>query len=82
MEKALGKVSYDLTDNVKNNRIFARSLFIVKDVKKGDAVTPDNVRSIRPGYGMNPKYYCEIIGKRFRENISKGTPLEWWHIEK
>ena len=77
VEKALGKVTYELTDKVKNNRIFARSLFIVKDVKKGETVAPENVRSIRPGYGMHPKYYKEVLGKRFASDYERGTPLEW-----
>ena len=73
----LGNVSYDLTEKKKNSRIYARSLFVVKDVKKGDSVTPENVRSIRPGYGMNPKHYYEIMGRTFLTDVRKGTPLAW-----
>ena len=73
----LGNVNYDLTEKKKNSRVFARSLFVVKDVKKGDTVTSENVRSIRPGYGMNPKYYHEIMGRTFLADVQKGTPLSW-----
>jgi len=81
VEKALGKVSYELTDKIKKNRIFARSLFVVEDVKAGEIINEKNVRSIRPGYGMHPKYYNEIHGKRFRKDFKKGTPLSWEMIE-
>jgi pseudaminic acid synthase len=76
-EKLLGKVSYEISDKVKKNRKFARSLFIVNDVVFGDIITYENVRSIRPGYGMHPKYLKEIIGKKFNKNIEKGTPMNW-----
>lgn len=75
-EKLLGKVSYEISEKVQKNRKFARSLFIVKNIKAGDIVTEDNVRSIRPGYGMHPKYYQEVLGKKFIRDINKGTPLE------
>ncbi len=75
-EKALGKVSYELTENEKNSKIFRRSLFVVKDMKKGDLFTEDNVRSIRPGYGMHPRYFKEVIGKKAKTDLSKGTPLK------
>jgi len=74
-EKLLGKVSYEISEKVKNNRKFARSLFVVEDVKEGDVITEKNVRSIRPGYGMHPKYYSEILGNFFLQDIKKGTPL-------
>ena len=74
-EKLLGKVSYEISEIVKNNRKFARSLFVVEDVKQGDIITQKNVRSIRPGYGLHPKYYKEVLGKKFVNNSVKGTPL-------
>lgn len=74
-EKLLGKVSYEISEKVKNNRKFARSLFIVNDVKAGDVITKENVRSIRPGYGLHPKYYNEILGKKVNTDLDKGTPL-------
>jgi len=81
VEKALGKVSYEATPSVEKSKIFARSLFIIKNVKAGEIITEENVKSIRPGYGLHPKYYIEIIGKRFRRDLEKGTPLKWEYIE-
>ncbi len=80
-EKALGKISYELTERQKKARKFSRSLFVVKDVKAGEVVTEENVRSIRPGYGLHPRYLKEIIGKRFRKDLPKGTPLTWEHLD-
>ncbi|WP_318343166.1 pseudaminic acid synthase [Flagellimonas baculiformis] len=74
-ETMMGKVDYELTEKKKKSREFSRSLFVVKDVKKGEIVDKNNVRSIRPGYGMHPKHYEEILGKVFAKNIEKGTPL-------
>lgn len=76
-EKALGKVNYELSEKVKKNKIFARSLFVVKDMKAGELFTEKNIRSIRPGNGLSPKYLCEILGKQAKENIVAGTPLSW-----
>jgi len=81
IEKALGKVSYDLSDRIKRSREFARSLFVVEDVKAGEIFTEKKVRSIRPGHGLHPKYLKDVIGKRARRNIPKGTPLYWDLIE-
>lgn len=80
-EKLLGKVSYDVPKKVKTNRKFARSLFVVDNVKIGELITKDNVRSIRPGNGLHPKYYKEILGKKFNENVSRGEPLTLKMIE-
>ena len=77
VEKALGTISYELTPKAKNSKIFSRSLFIVKDVKKGEIISEKNVRSIRPGNGLHPKYYHNILGKIFRKDCEKGTPLNW-----
>ena len=74
-EKMLGKVDYELTEKKLKSREFSRSLFIVEDVKAGDVLTPDNVRSIRPGYGLHPKHYGEVLGKTFMQDAIKGTPL-------
>ena len=81
VEKALGKVSYELSEKVHQNMVFGRSLFVVKDVKRGDNISPENIRSIRPGYGLHPKYYNELMGKRFKTTIERGTPLDWELIE-
>ena len=74
-EKLLGSISYDLSEKVIKNRKFAKSLFVTEDVKKGDTITKENIRSIRPGYGLHPKYYSEILNKEFSADIERGTPL-------
>ncbi|KAB0287451.1 pseudaminic acid synthase [Vibrio fortis] len=73
--QALGQVNYDRTEAEKGNVKFRRSLYVVKDIKAGQKVTPENVRSIRPGFGLAPKYYDEIMGKEVKEDISRGTPV-------
>lgn len=80
VEKALGSVTYELTEKVKANRMFARSLFVVADVQAGEILTEDNVRSIRPGYGMAPKFLDQILGKKAVQNVERGTPLKKEHI--
>ena len=75
-EKATGKISYQLTDKMKSGREFSRSLYITTDVKKGDFLTEQNVRSVRPGFGMHPKYYNEVLGKKFNNDFDKGTALK------
>jgi pseudaminic acid synthase len=75
-EQAVGVVDYRLTAKQKSGREFSRSLYIVEDVKAGELVTERNVRSIRPGYGLHPKYYNEVLGKTFKANLmTKGTRL-------
>lgn len=76
-EKAIGDVSYAITQKQSSNRIFRRSLFVVKDMQKGDIFTSENVRSIRPANGLQPKYLNDIIGKKARKAINRGTPLDW-----
>ncbi|WP_242120102.1 pseudaminic acid synthase [Aestuariivivens sediminicola] len=80
-EKLLGSVSYKLSEKVKKNRKFSRSLFIVKNVKEGELVTKENMRSIRPGYGLHPKYYNKILGKKFIMDVHRGEPLSLNMIE-
>jgi len=76
VEKALGGVSYDLTEKMKKSRELSRSLFVVKDMKAGEVFTEENLRSIRPGYGLHPKYLKDILGKQAKVDIIKGTPLK------
>lgn len=76
-EKALGIVDYSICEHEKASKVFRRSLFVIKDMNKGDFFTEDNIRSIRPGYGISPKYIQTILGKRASKDIKKGTPLLW-----
>jgi pseudaminic acid synthase len=77
MEKALGVVTYDLTEKQKKSREHSRSLFVVKDIKTGELFTKENIRSIRPGFGMETRYIKEVIDKTASSDIAKGTPLKW-----
>jgi pseudaminic acid synthase len=81
-EKALGKVQYEVTVCEKKSRIFRRSLFAVKKIKKGETLTADNVRSIRPGHGLKPKYTDAVIGSVASRDIDPGTPISWNLIRK
>lgn len=75
VEKALGGVTYEITEKQRENRVFRRSLFVVKDVKKGDIFSSDNVRSIRPGHGMHTRYFDRVCGMKALQDVKKGTPL-------
>ncbi|MCR5701993.1 MAG: pseudaminic acid synthase [Lachnospiraceae bacterium] len=81
LEKALGKGTFELTQKQENERGAGRSLYVVADVKAGEVFTEDNVRSIRPGRGMHPMYYDDILGKKARKDLKKGEPLSWNVIE-
>ena len=81
LEKALGQVTYELTEKQRNSREHSRSLFVVKDVKKGEVFTEKNVRSIRPGFGLETKYIGDVLGKKARYDVEKGMPLEWGMVE-
>jgi pseudaminic acid synthase len=71
-EKTLGEVNYDVSDQDKLRR---RSLFVVKDIKRGEPFTNENIRSVRPGHGLSPKYLPQILGTKANLEIKKGTPL-------
>lgn len=71
-EQAVGEVSYELTEKQKVGKNFARSLYVVQDIDKGDIISEENVRSIRPGYGMHPKYLKSIIGKPAKQSYKRG----------
>ncbi len=79
-EKALGEVSYHLDEKANASKELGRSLFVVKDIQKGEELTPENIRSIRPGYGISPKYYYEVMGKKAKKELKRGTPLSWEDI--
>lgn len=81
VEKAVGKVSYEVSDKEKESRVFRRSIFVIKNIKKGETFTKDNIRVIRPAYGIEPKYYEYVIGKKATEDIEKAEPLTWSLVE-
>jgi pseudaminic acid synthase len=76
-EKALGSVTYDLSEKAQKSRERSRSLFVVLDLDRGALITQENIRSIRPGFGIHPKHIKAVLGKRVNRDVSKGTPLTW-----
>lgn len=76
-EKLVGNVNYSLDSKALKNRAFSRSLFVSNNIRSGEILTPENIKSVRPGYGLSPKYYNDLLGKSARKHISKGTPLNW-----
>ncbi|MDD1664204.1 MAG: pseudaminic acid synthase [Methanomicrobiales archaeon] len=81
-EQALGTVSYTITEHEAANRAFRRSLFVVEDMRKGQAVTRQNVRSIRPGNGLPPKFLPQVLGMRVSRDVKRGEPLNWSLLEE
>ena len=79
-EKALGTVNYKLTDKEKQSVVFRRSLFVVKDMQQGEMVNRENVRSIRPGYGLHTRHFQAICNKTAKHALKAGTPLTWEHV--
>lgn len=80
-EKAIGVVEYNLTEKQAKGKDFSRSLYVVKDVEPGDVIREDNIRSIRPGFGLHPKYYNDIIGKKYKVRLEKGDRFDLNAIE-
>lgn len=74
-EKSIGRVSYGSSNQERDNIIFRRSIFCVKDIKKGEVLTEQNIRIIRPGYGVAPKFYKNVLGQTALRDIERGTPL-------
>lgn len=81
VEMALGQASYGVTESEKKSLVFRRSLFAVKNVKAGETFSEENVRSIRPGQGLAPKFLKDVMGKHAKGDIPRGTPLQWDHID-
>lgn len=74
-EKSIGKVDYSLTEKKLKSREFSRSLYFSSDIKEGGILTEENIKSVRPGYGLHPKYYSEILGKKVTKNVEKGDRI-------
>ncbi len=79
-EKAIGVVDYNLTEKQAKGRDFSRSLYIAEDIESGELFTEKNLRSVRPGFGLHPKYYHQLIGKKASGDITKGTPMRLDYI--
>jgi len=77
IEKSIGVANYICDKRESKNIIFRKSLFVVKDIKKGEKLNKKNVKSIRPGHGLPPKYYKNILEKTVKKDLKKGTPLSW-----
>ena len=75
--QALGKITYGPTEKEQKSLTFRRSLYIVRDMKKGDKFTKENLRAIRPGLGLPPKYHDTLMGKHVKRDVKKGTPIQW-----
>ncbi len=75
VERARGRVQYGPMEQERDSIVFRRSLFAVEDIRAGEKLTKDNIRVIRPGYGMKPKYYADVLGKIAAQDIGRGTPL-------
>lgn len=80
-EKAIGKVDYTLTEKQQAGKNFSRSLYVVKDIKAGEVITKENVRSIRPGFGLHPKHLKDVLGKTVSMNLEKGTRFNLEYIK-
>jgi pseudaminic acid synthase len=76
-EKALGEIHFGVSEREDRSRVFRRSLFVVRDLKKGEKFTGENVRSIRPGHGLHTRHLAEVLGKAAAQDIDRGTPLRW-----
>lgn len=81
VEKSLGKVYYGLSEEERKIRAFRRSLFVFKDIKKGEIFTEDNVKSVRPAAGISPKHLKAVLGRKATRDIKKGIPLSWDMVE-
>jgi pseudaminic acid synthase len=81
-ESAIGIVDYKLTAKQQKGKDFSRSLYVVQDIEKDELITEYNVRSIRPGFGLHPKHYKSILGKKVNKKLERGDRLSFEHIEK
>ena len=75
--QSLGRIQYGPSEREKDSLKYRRSLYIAQDMKQGDTLTPDNLRIIRPGFGLEPKYYKSLLGKSVKRDVDRGTPVSW-----
>ena len=81
IEAAIGQATYELTEKQAEGRKLGRSLFIAEDIRKGEALTDKNIRSVRPGAGLAPKHYVDVLGRKAVCDLTKGMPLSWEMIK-
>ena len=79
--QSLGRVTYGPSESEKKSLVFRRSIYVAQDLRAGDALTRENIRCVRPGLGLAPKYYELLLGRRIKQNVDKGTPLSWQLVE-
>ena len=75
--QSLGKIKYGTSDVEKKSLTFRRSLYIAEDMNKGEVLTEKNLRIVRPGLGLPPKYYDIILGRKVNKSVKKGTTVDW-----
>jgi N-acetylneuraminate synthase len=75
--QALGQIQYGFTDAEKKSLMFRRSLYVAKDMKAGEVFTPENLKAVRPGLGLPPKYYDVLVGQAVKQDIQRGKPVTW-----
>ncbi|MBT6438658.1 MAG: pseudaminic acid synthase, partial [Flavobacteriales bacterium] len=75
--QSLGQVSYGVSESEKKSLVFRRSLYVAENIKSGSKFTSENLRIIRPGNGLHPRYYEQLIGRRITRNVKKGEPVTW-----
>jgi len=79
--RSLGTITYGATENEKPSMLYRRSLYTTRDMVAGEVFSADNVRCVRPGYGLQPKYLGIILGKKVSRDVKAGTPIKWELIE-
>jgi len=79
--QSLGEVSYGATQAERKSLVFRRSIYVARDLRAGDVLSRENMRCVRPGLGLAPKYYEILLGRRVRQDVRKGTPLSWGLVE-
>ena len=82
IEKAIGKINYDIPINIKKNLSGKRSIYFSKDIKNNDVITKENIKVVRPAYGLHPKFYSKIIGMRVNKNHKIGERVKLSSVKK
>lgn len=82
IHQSLGNITYGGTQNEQSSKKYRRSIYVDRNIKNGEKIEKKHIRIIRPGFGLEPKYYWQVIGKKVNQDLSEGTPLSWDHIVK